>query len=355
MLSIQEIAGKYEKQLRETRKQMDTSAEFHPEGIFTIREFQEITETTRAIPWFRLNEFLGKGQTLGDYFVAAKVYDDLVTYSLDSDITPLISAHMINGWEGGDLTIDIPSRTGYVANEFSSGGILPTGTIEVMKATLSPISFGIAPRITEDLIEDAQFGLMEQHLKNAAQAIGEKASNLALTVIGTAADGWGTLNAGNASADETTFAQIMTAIQGNTDDRWITNTMIINPEAWEHSVYLGIGAETAGGAAGDYWQPYHPYTTPTTTPVAPGFDFKLANIDVKFYICDYNHGADATAMTNCKTLLFNRQNALLTGRKKWMQLTNYADPVSDLAGMVIKCRQDSVSLYDDCIYTLSET
>jgi len=355
MLSLQEITSKYEKQLRETRKQMNAYAEFHPDQIFTFNEYQEIVETARAIPWSRLKEFLGKGQTLGDYFVAAKVHDDLVMYSLDSDIVPLISREVLYGWEGGDLNVPIPSRTGFKAEEYASGAIMPTSTVETMKATLSPVSFAVVPQITEDLIEDAQFGLIPWHLKNAAQAVGEKASDLALTVIGTAADGWGTLNAGNASADETTFAQIMTAIQGNTDDRWITDTIIINPEAWEHSVYSGIGTETAGGAAGDYWQPYHPYTTPTTHPVTPGFDFKLGNIDVKFYICDYNHGADATAMTNCKTLIFNRKNAIFTGRKKWMQLTNYSDPVQDLSSLVVKCRQDSVSLYDDCIYTLSET
>jgi hypothetical protein len=356
MLSLQEIALKYEKQLRETRKQMNSDASFHPEQIFTLKEYREITETTRAISWSRLNEFLGKGQTLGDYFVAVKVYDDMVTYSLDSDIVPLISAQIVNGWEGGDLTVPIPSRTGYVAEEFASGAVLPTSTVETMKATLSPITFGVAPQITEDLIEDSQFGLMEWHLKHAAQAIGEKASNLAMTVLGTASDGWGTLNSGNASADETTWAQIETAIEANTDDRWHTDTIIINPEAWEHSVKNSMGVEVAQAR---YWQPYAGVANLlSTTQPAPGFDFKIGTIDVKKYICDYNHAAnstDATAMTKCKTLLFNRKNALFTGRKKWMQLTNYADPIQDLSGLVVKCRQGSISLYDDCIFTLSET
>ena len=61
------------------------------------------------------------------------------------------------------------------------------------------------------------------------------------------------------------------------------------------------------------------------------------------------------AMTACKTIVFDRNNALFTGRKTWMRIENYSDPVRDLAGAVIRCRQDSVSLQNDCVYVLTET
>jgi len=58
--------------------------------------------------------------------------------------------------------------------------------------------------------------------------------------------------------------------------------------------------------------------------------------------------------TDCVTLIFDRDNALVTGRKRWMMVNNYADPVRDLAGCTITARQDSVTLYDDAIYVLTE-
>ena len=133
--------------------------------------------------------------------------------------------------------------------------------------------------------------------------------------------------------------------------------MIINPEAWEHSVATDVGIETAGGAAGDYWQTYQGYNI-VNKPVQQGFDYRLGNLDVKEYICPYNHAAenvDLTAMTNCVSIIFDRNNALLTGRKRWMKLNDFSDPVNSLAGFSISCRQDSVTLYDDCVYTLTES
>ena len=60
-------------------------------------------------------------------------------------------------------------------------------------------------------------------------------------------------------------------------------------------------------------------------------------------------------MTNCISIIFDRRAALLTGRKRWLRMENYADPVRDLGGVVVSCRQDSVTLYDDAIYVLTET
>jgi len=59
--------------------------------------------------------------------------------------------------------------------------------------------------------------------------------------------------------------------------------------------------------------------------------------------------------TDCVTLIFDRDNALVTGRKRWMEIKNYGDPVSDLAGAVVSCRQDSVTTYNDAIAVLTET
>lgn len=361
MFSLQESINHAEKQLKEIRSYMDSTGSYHPDAasLYTglkQAEAYELHETLKAVTYPQLREYLGKGQTLGDYLIAAKVHDDLVTYSIEKDIVPLISKQVIYGWQGGDLSVDIPSRTGYLAEETASGAIGGTSTVETMQATLSPVSFTVNPRIANDLVQDTNLELLPWHLSNAATAAAEKASDLAMRVLGAAADGWGTLNSGNASADETTWAQIQTGIAANTDDHWKTNTIVINPEAWEHSVKDAFGTETAGGAAGDYWQPQHPYATPTTHPVPAGFDFTILNLDFLLYVCDYNHLAGETAaMTNCITVIFDRNNALLTGRKRWMQLNNYADPVKDLSCMTVSCRQDSVSLYDDCVYTLSET
>ena len=364
MFSIQEICSKFAPQIKNVRDSMDRTTTFHPDiaSVYTdvgLADAQGIRETLNAIPYSKLKEHLSRDTTIGDYLVADKIHDDIVSYSKTADLCPLISAQMVNGWEGGDLIVNVAQDgpEGYTAWEFATNALAGTATVTTAaKATLTPIGFAVNPRIGEDLVEDTSFNgdLIQWHLKKAAQAIGEKATDMAVTVLKAAADGVGTLNSGNAGADTTTWANLETALAANVDDRFPSNTVLINPEAWEDSVRDGVGEEVAGGAAGDFWRPYaYGVSIP---PVAEGFDWKIGNLDFKQVVMPCNHAvADTTSMTNCVTVAFDRNNSLLTGRKRWMKIENYVEPFKDLAGCVISCRQDSVSLYNDSVFTLSET
>ena len=357
-LSLQELTEKTEKTKRQITEQLDKTATYHPDdGNLTYGlKSADAYEVQQALMHIPLREFLANTTaSTGTYLVAAAVHTKLEQYVQAADIVPLISAEVVNGWAGSDLTVDILSRAGYKAHKFSSGASMHTETVETKAATLSPISFGIAPRITEDFIEDNAFDIIDMHLKKAAAGIGELASEMALTVLGTATDGWGTLNSSaSGDADETKWtggatADIEDAKAALTDDHWIANTLLLTTEAWEHSLQT-----THVTLASNI-----PQVANIPAPAA-GFDMKLdiPPIDVLFYNGDYMHAAyptDTTAMTNCITFLFDRNNALLTGRKRWMQLNNYSDPIKDLAGMTITCRQDSVTMYNDAIYKLTET
>ena len=359
MLSITEIRDKTVAPREQIRQTMDAWGKYHPElasadhvpcGItegLTPANAQQVMESIRAIP---LREFLAKSGTTGiagaAYLVPAKVHDDLIMYAADADICGRIG-QVVTGWEGGDLLVDIVSDESYAAHEFRSGGQIATQTVQSMQATIAPKSFGISARITNDLIDDAQFGMVDFHLKNAAVGIGQYASDIALTVLLTATDGWGTLNSSaTGDADETrltngTTADIGDAVRGNSYDNWKSNTLVITPEAWAHSV--STQAQETGWQLG-------------TTQA--GYDYKLGILDVILSNSAKLHASTdvvGAAYTNCISLVFDRNNSMLTGRKRWMQISNYGDPVRDLAGAIVTARQDSVTLYDDCIYKLTET
>ncbi|MHA2136139.1 MAG: hypothetical protein ACW99J_19945 [Candidatus Thorarchaeota archaeon] len=353
MLSIQEMVNKTEEQRRQIKQQMDATGRFHPSlaSILTNQspaDRLELQQTLRGAP---LREFLAKSGTTGiagaAYLVPDKVHDDLIFYSRPFDIVPLISAYVVDGWKGGDLLVDIVSDSSYNPQPFSSGGNIPVDTTESMQATASPISYGLTVPITNDLIEDANFDLVEFHIRNAAKALGEKSSELALAVLATATDGWGTVNSGTTGdADETrlvngTTNDVVGCIRDVSADKFIVDTIVVTPESWGHS----ISTQTAEVG----WTLLQP---------TEGYHYKLGNIDVLLSVDDGLHdSADAVgaAFTACVTLIFSRRNALLTARKRWGQINKYSDPVRDLSGFVASFRQDSVTLYDDSIYILTET
>lgn len=359
VLSIQEIVDKTKPQLKQIEDTMDHYGFYHPDtktpehtkaslydGL-SLADQHEIQETLRSIP---LHEFLAKSGTTGIagayYLVPTKVHDELISYSRLTDACPLIG-HVVTGWPGGDLQVDIVNDETFKAQPFTSGGQISTETVETVAADLVPQGFGISPKITNDLIEDANFSMIEFHLQRAAMACGDEATSRALTVLLAPPDGWGTAHAtvtGDANETKltggtTTDIILATRLLGN--DRWIADTMVTTPEAWGNSISMQI-APTG-------WD---------TFPPTEGYTNKIGQLDVLQLTNAELHASTDVAgavFTDCETIVFSRENALLTGRKRWLQVSNYSDPVKDLSGCTVTCRQDSVTLYKDASYKITET
>ena len=347
MLSIQDICDKYSANLKRVRNAMDRSAEFHPDdaSVYTGLnwvEQQSVRETLRAIPYSKLKEYLSKGTTIGNYLAADKVYDDLVFKAGQTDIVPLISAEVVYGWRGADLIVNVADDASYAPNYVVSGAVAPSETVNTTKCTLTPKSFNISLGIGMDLEEDTGYALTSYHVQKAAEAIGRFSTSLALEVLRAPPDGVGTANTLAGSADETTYAQLLNGMSLVGDDFFTPNTAVITLEAWRHS----IGA-TAAGIPG------------TMAPAPPeGFHIQLQLLSVRFCSDPLLHLSTDVAgavMTKCKTIVLDNKAALLTGRKRWMQIDNYADPVKDLLAAVVSCRQDSVTLYKDAGCVITET
>jgi hypothetical protein len=358
-LSIQELLEKTETQRREIRDAMDSAGHYHPDdaSLFDGQKAEDrhlITDALRNIP---LKEFLGRGTTLGDYLVAGKVYDDLIMYSQVTDKIDAISAHVLNGWEGANLDVIVADKEGYIGQRGASGAIMGTTTVSggkggtMVKCALSPILLTINARITSDLIDDAiqgkQGDLLEFHIRNAAMVMGEMATEQAIDVLVAPPDCIGTVNTGTTTSSgitkwTDTDGSIEDGIRKLGDCGWWANTILITGEAWAHSVVSTITAGWTGTIAPAKQNP---------------FDAVIGYLNVIF--SRYRTlGTVTTAAppvwTLCKTMVFDQKNALLTGRKRWMQIENYSDPVRDLAGAVVTSRQDTVSLFKDAIYVLTE-
>jgi hypothetical protein len=354
-LSIQELVEKTSAPRKTIEETMDSTAAYHPEEASLIEglKAQDRFEVQEAIHNIPLREFLAKSGTTGiagaAYLVPAKVHDELMTYSIADDLAPACST-MVNGWEGGSLLVDIAEVERQRYTPMISGGQMATNTIATKQATLTPETFGFSPRIASDLIEDAAFELISVHLKYASQLITRHSNELLCTTLGTATDGWGTLGSSvSGDANQTKYtggatADVVTACRALGTNKFAPNTMITTYESWYHSI-------STTGAAGVLTGVERP-----SPPQAP-FKLGLGTLDVAFSNVSSMHLAadvDGT-FTDCVTLIFDRVNAALTGRKRWMKIENYADPIRDLAGSTITCRQGCITMHNNAIYKLYET
>ena len=366
MLSFQEMVDKLKPQLDLIEATMDSWGKFHPNmetpehtrcSVFAVEDEAlryELQETFKRTP---LKEFLAKSGSTGiagaAYLIPDALHTKLITASHETDKVPLFAAQVVDGWNGGDLLVDIVVRQTLTTTNtadggkwtmrpkrFTSGARMPVQTWKTTQATLSPKGFSVHLQIGQDLIEDAQaFDLVEFYTRQAAHQLGQYATDLALADLKAASDGDGTQAAVTAGADTTTTANLLEGIREVGAEFWHPNTLIVTYEAWADAI-----VSTATAANLNVGAP------------AAGYDLKFDVLDVVFNNSSELHaGTSSGKMTDCVTLVLDRNAALLCGRKRWMQIENYAHPVNDLSGAVISCRQDCVTLYKDACCKISES
>lgn len=368
MLTIQEAVDKTREQIPKIKDYMDRNGYFDPqecniyEGLKRSTQ-HELAETLRQCRLGDLLKGLTKQQLQGlkeymptagglstgslgtagaQYLVPTWMSQKLYQASTGTDIVPLISADIFEP-RGGDCKVP----TGILAAIVAGEGELPLSQLKANSATLKLEKY-VSPIVaTSEMIEDQEFGVIEWGIQKAGEAMGRTASDKALTVLKTATDGYGTKATEAAAADETLLEDVLNAFDAvavaDGIIHPICNTMIVTPEAWGHSLVLDATAAYYSTGIG-------------TRPPAAGYDLVFHNFDTKFYQCSSlgTGGRDGTALTNAVTLVFDRNQAMVTARKNWLRVENYSNPVMDLAGAVVTGRQDSVTVVDCAVGVVTE-
>jgi hypothetical protein len=298
-------------------------------------------------------EFLAQSGTTGiagaAYLVPTKIYSTMFDSAVEKDVVADISIAMIPAESigGSTMNVDIAIDDSYNVFKQQSGAKAPMQAIQTTQATLDfKHWFGINFTIGNDLIEDSHFDIMDMHIRNAGREIGEFASNEALGVLKLGADGDGTLNSSaTGNADETKFqggatSDVLEAINDNSADGFISDTIVLTHQALMHSVLTTMGLA------------YHESTVYDEF-LHGKWPASIGPLNAVYSDCDTL--TNSKAQTDCVTIVFDKDYALLSGRKRWLRMENYSEPLRDLSGAVVTCRQDSVTVYNDSIYTLTET
>lgn len=291
-----------------------------------------------------LKEFLASSGTTGIagayYLIPIKIWDQMQTEAVHTDKVADLSTQVLGpeACPGTTLKVDIAVDGTYIFNESSSGAIAPTETIQVTQATLdfTPI-YTINFRIGNDLIEDAQFDTISLHVSEAGRQAGEKATDLAFTVLHAATDGDGTRNAITGDQAYTEWYTdggshtVEEAIMACIADGYVPDTY-----ALPHKAFLYNIKGTAGAAAPAETQVQNNWVT-------GGYPTQLGGMNLVWV------DTAAAIVAAAKSVVFTKQFALLSGRKRWLRIENYSEPVKDLTGAVVSFRQDSITLYNDAI------
>jgi hypothetical protein len=350
MYGIQETLNQTTTQLKTIMEYMDRHGCYDPNDISLTEGLKrsvarEVKEALRTIPLHKLLEYFGKSGTTGisgaAYMIPAAISQQLYVGMQKQDICRQICADIIEN-PPNDL-VNVNVGTTLYAKGAASGGEAPHETVNTTQLTLTLQKFRVAFPITKDLLEDEQYGLIEWHIKAAGYALARQCRNQVLTVasrLDAAAQGAGTKSTVNAGTGTTTAAQLNVAIAqcaaGDAIMTYFPDTVIITDEAWADAVSNGTTA-------------IHP-------PQSPEWDAWINGKDVLINNSSALYGAvTSNRMTLCKTVVLQRELALIAAHKSWGRIDNYAEPIKDLAGAVVSGRQAVSELVKGAICVLTET
>lgn len=367
ILGIQEMQRRFEKteaakdilstikETMERQKYFDFD-EANPYGTGSLQRESGITPMSRddavalanSIKNVPLREFLAKSGTTGiagaAYLIPTKIHSTLYEPAVQRDILADISMAVLPPEQlpGTTTKVDILTDGSNKVWTVSSGATMPTETLGTTQATLDfSKTYGVNIRIAQDLIEDSQWDLIETHIRGAGMACGDKSSELAATVLYTATDGDGTANTITGDQAYTEFATdagshtIEEAMAANLADNFVPDTWLLTHKAFMYNVKGTAGAAYAEVTANDRW-------------IENGYPTRFAGMNMVYSDIGYLNAAAA------KSVVFSKQFALLSGRKRWLRIENYAEPIKDLVGAVVTFRQDSVTVYNDSIAPYAE-
>lgn len=363
-LSLQEVLEKTAPQRKLIEEKLDASGRkggFHPDEITsegtlcTIydglgkADYNDVRETMSQIPFKKIMEFLGKSGTTGiagaAYLVPDKIYDILFRKAWANDLTA--QAMRIVDTPGSTLKVDYATG-GFRPKRFGSGGAMPDETLQTSQLTITPVTYGINARITNELIEDSQWDVVQMHLEEAAKACAAESTAQSVAVLVAAASGDGTLNTLTTGVTTyTDFGDLMDAWALNAADGFLSDTVIAPPCA--------IADFKSDASVAAYASGYHDAAVGS----APMLQGTFAGMNIYALTGELAYYADSGSYilysgSKDRTLVYNKTEAALCVRKRWLKIENYSDPVKDLVGATVTFREGYSTVNKDAICLITE-
>jgi len=173
-----------------------------------------------------LKEYLSTADgTEGSLLIAKKIYDTLIE-EVDKNLIPRSEAGLYFGpgdIPGSSIDIDLATANTMGVRIVSEGTEIPMDQVAYTSTNLKPVKYGVAIRITRELMEDGKWNLLQHNVKIAGKRLSENETSL---ILNSFADASNTVTGGAAA----TIANITRAMQYLDDADYQPTTLFIGME-----------------------------------------------------------------------------------------------------------------------------
>lgn len=277
-----------------------------------------------------LTELLSTGTgTEGTLLIPRKIYPTLIEES-DKALIPRELAAMYFGpadVPGSSLEINRVVEDSLDVRRVSEGAEVPLDQLEYNNLNVRPAKYGVAIRITREMLEDANFNLLQHNVGYAGRRFAENENSLTITALNDAAN---TVSGGTA----VTIANITRAMQYLDDADKTPTDFIVGMEVLNdlRNIDTFVEYEKVGN----------------TEMLQRGF---LGNIyGMNVLKVSTNAGATATS-----AYVLDRKFAYVIAEKRPLTVENFDLPTFDMSGAVITQRIAVAALRTNAIARITSS
>jgi HK97 family phage major capsid protein len=163
--------------------------------------------------------------TEGSLLIPKKIYDTLIE-EVEKILIPRSEAALYFGpadIPGSSIDVDLVTPNKMKVRVVSEGAEIPLDQTEYSSTNIKPVKYGVAIRITRELLEDAKWNLLQHNIKIAGRRFAENETSLILTAMQAC-----TNNVSGGAA--ITIANITRALQYLDDNDYSGTSLLIGME-----------------------------------------------------------------------------------------------------------------------------
>ncbi len=163
--------------------------------------------------------------TKGTLLIPQQIYDTLIEETEKNLIPRSEAGWFISGFEGSDITLNLGTPNSMDIRVLGEGAEAPIDQGAYTSTTLTPVKYGVALRITSEMLEDNKWkqGLWQNQIRLIGKRFAEKETELVITALDSAAN---TISGGAAI----TIANLTRALQYLNDNDYKATTILIGNE-----------------------------------------------------------------------------------------------------------------------------
>jgi len=173
-----------------------------------------------------IKELLSTGMaTEGNLLIAKKILDTLVE-EVNKRLIPRTEAALVIGPSmipGSSIDVDRETPNTLSVREVGEGADIILDNQSYTSVNIKPKKYGVGIRITNEMLEDGKWNLLERNIMTAAKRFAENETNLILTQLDSAA----TVNAGGAAYQ---VSDLTTQMQDLEDSDYNPTTLLVGNE-----------------------------------------------------------------------------------------------------------------------------